>query len=81
MCNNFYQDAIDDVRRIYQSAKEYIDYIIIAHGALNCWDNPSLTEVFYESLRIFFIHLRLEIKIIFTNIYHRKKYSFLIIGQ
>ena len=36
MCYNFYQDAIDDVRRIYQSAKEYIDYIIIAHGALNC---------------------------------------------
>ena len=54
MYNRFYRDPIDDICRNYQSAKQYIDSIMIVHGAPDCSDHPCLRMLFYETLNIFF---------------------------
>ena len=54
MADKFYQDAIDDVRKTYQSAKEYIDFIKEVDGPTDCSKDPCPMIVFYESLKNFF---------------------------
>ena len=54
MYNKFHRDPIDNICRNYQSAKQYIDSIMIVHGALEFSDNPCLRILFYKTLNIFF---------------------------
>ena len=54
MADKFYQDAIDDVCKTYQSAKEYVDFIKEVHGPTDCSKDPCPVIVFYESLKKFF---------------------------
>lgn len=54
MTNNFHQITIDDVCRTYQSAKEFIEFVVKAHGEQPCQEDECLTMAFFKSLKNFF---------------------------
>ena len=54
MTNNFYQNAIDDACRTYLLAKEFIEFVVKAHGEQPCQEDECPTMAFCKSLKNFF---------------------------